>query len=182
MHDPNRPLTEPELRVRKKLMGLIESKLTGAEIVRDGFGHSVVKFRGKSLALMGTGHDATDVSLALKADRFAQDYLLQQGGFIKTPYIGQHGWVSLRAESEIGKRWEQVERLIVDAYSALVPKNKGAANAAAQSAPKKRAAAKRSKSPRAPKPSGRDKAELTRTSAAKKTSAKKKSPAKKKPK
>lgn len=124
MHDSNRPLTPMELRVRSKLERLIKSKLGGTEIVRDGFGHTVLKFRKKSIVMMGAGHDQKGIHLALKADRFTQDHLIQQGVFTRTPYIGQHGWVSLSAEKAIAKEWKIVERLLLDAYTQLLPKKK----------------------------------------------------------
>ncbi len=166
MHDSNRPLNAAELRTRARLEGLILSKLPGTEIVRDGFGHTVLKFRGKSLALMGSGHEErTGVSLALKADRFAQDHLIKKGGFIKTPYIGQHGWVSLTEEQEIEKRWDAVVQLLVEAHTQLQPKQKSKAKVLpeksapksktreeprvkrSRSAPKKKSSAKKKKAP-----------------------------------
>jgi len=84
----------------------------------------VLKFRKKSIVMMGAGWDQKGIHLALKADRFTQDHLIQQGVFTRTPYIGQHGWVSLSDEKAIAKQWKIVERLLLDAYTQLLPKKK----------------------------------------------------------
>jgi predicted DNA-binding protein (MmcQ/YjbR family) len=122
MHDPNRPLTPAEKRILARLEALIKKKLSGTTVSRDGFGHTVLKFKTKSLALMGSNYDGGGVSLSLKADKFTQEILIDTGEFVRTPYIGQHGWVSVDDEPRIKKNWAHVERLLETAWTALQPK------------------------------------------------------------
>jgi len=83
----------------------------------DKFGHTSFRVRDKPFVMMGEGPDGP--SLAIKADPFTQEHLIQQGGYKKTPYIGQHGWVSLLEVPP--DDWTAVGQLIEDAY-ALVTK------------------------------------------------------------
>jgi hypothetical protein len=34
-----------------------------------------------------------------------EEILLQQGQYYKTPYIGQHGWVSIKSPPRLGRAW-----------------------------------------------------------------------------
>ncbi|WP_272943480.1 MmcQ/YjbR family DNA-binding protein [Paenibacillus sp. OSY-SE] len=53
------------------------------------------KVNGKSFVMMGENEEGS--GLSFKSDRETQEILLQQGRFFKTPYIGHHGWVSVKA-------------------------------------------------------------------------------------
>ncbi|MFC5529547.1 MmcQ/YjbR family DNA-binding protein [Cohnella yongneupensis] len=100
-------------RVRKICSPLLE-----VEEVIDGFGHNVMKVRGKTFIMMGE-HEGTP-SLSLKSDKEAQSLLLQQGGYVRTPYIGQHGWVSL--DTAVGPNWDELSELVKEAYLRAAPK------------------------------------------------------------
>ncbi|MFC4775197.1 MmcQ/YjbR family DNA-binding protein [Paenibacillus sp. GCM10023252] len=88
-----------------------------AEII-DGFGHTVFKVRGKSYTMMG--EDNGSANLHFKSDKLTQDILLHEERFYKTPYIGQHGWVSI-TEPAVDD-WVKLEELIRDAYLLAAPK------------------------------------------------------------
>jgi hypothetical protein len=86
----------------------------------DGFGHSVVKVKKKSFLIMGEGEQGLEPGMSIKADKETQQLLISQGNFYKTPYIGQHGWVSIRANHI--QNWDEIGQLIVEAYLRQAPK------------------------------------------------------------
>jgi len=100
-------------RVRRICMKLPEV----AEKV-DGFGHSSFRVKDKPFTMLGE-HDAV-TSLSIKASLETQDILLQQDRYVRTPYIGQHGWVSLRSTEDVD--WKEVEELLVEGYCLAAPK------------------------------------------------------------
>jgi predicted DNA-binding protein (MmcQ/YjbR family) len=86
------------------------------EEVIDGFGHTTFKVKGKSFIILGETEDST--SLSFKSDKENQEFLLLQGGYYKTPYIGQHGWVSIKAPQD----WDELGILLKEAYLRAAPK------------------------------------------------------------
>jgi predicted DNA-binding protein (MmcQ/YjbR family) len=59
-------------------------------------------------------------SLSFKSDKETQQLLIQQGTYTKTPYIGQHGWVSIAFGDEID--WDELGPLLEEAYLRAAPK------------------------------------------------------------
>jgi predicted DNA-binding protein (MmcQ/YjbR family) len=96
------------------------SKLPEVEEKVDGFGHTTFRVKDKPFIFMGE----TDgqVSTSLKTNLTTQEFLLGQEGtaFKKTPYIGQHGWVSIMNIELVP--WEEIEDLIVEGYARTAPK------------------------------------------------------------
>ncbi|MGX6445889.1 MmcQ/YjbR family DNA-binding protein [Neobacillus sp. K501] len=86
--------------------------------VIDGFGHNTFKVNGKSFVISGEGEKG--FSLSFKSDRETQALLLQKEYFYKTPYIGQHGWVSILNPAE--ENWDELKDLIQEAYLRAAPK------------------------------------------------------------
>ena len=84
----------------------------------DGFGHTTFSVKGKSFVIAGMGEDGGTVSM--KCDRTNQALLISRGPFYRTPYIGQHGWVSI--DRPLAQDWPEVARLIEDAYRLAAPK------------------------------------------------------------
>lgn len=84
----------------------------------DGFGHNVFKVKGKSFVIMGENEGPP--GLSFKSDKEHQYLLLQKGGYVKTPYIGHHGWVSLDAAAAAD--WDEMASLIKEAYLRAAPK------------------------------------------------------------
>jgi predicted DNA-binding protein (MmcQ/YjbR family) len=81
----------------------------------DGFGHVTFQVDGKPFVKI------TDRSgLCFKSDRINQELLVQQGKYFKTPYIGRHGWVSIREMRE--EDWIQLAELLLEAYLRAAPK------------------------------------------------------------
>lgn len=82
------PLSSTPLALLRELC----RDLAGVEEGVDGFGHSTFKVGGRSFLIAGMGEDGGAVSL--KSDPVTQAAPVQRGPWYRTPYIGQHGWVS----------------------------------------------------------------------------------------
>lgn len=100
-------------RVRRVCLALPEA----TEII-DGFGHNTFKINGKSFVI--SGESEKGFRLSFKSDRETQALLLQKEYFFKTPYIGQHGWVSI--ENPEPENWDELSDLIQEAYLRAAPK------------------------------------------------------------
>jgi len=99
---------------------LICKPLPEVEELVDGHGHDVFKVKGKSFVILGENNSEGTPTLCIKSDKEQQYLLLQQGGYVKTPYIGQHGWVSL--DPDASPDWEELTVLIKEAYLQAAPK------------------------------------------------------------
>jgi hypothetical protein len=110
-----------ELKLIEK-MKKICAKLPEVDVGVDGFGHTTFKVGKKSLVLIGGGHagDEGRGSLSVKADPTTQQMLIKRGPWIRTPYIGQHGWVTAWGDDKLD--WNQVAELVRDAWRASAPK------------------------------------------------------------
>lgn len=86
----------------------------------DGFGHTT--FRVKDKPFIFIGDRDTQVSTSLKTNLTTQEFLLGQDStaYTKTPYIGQHGWVSIMNIDLVP--WAEIEDLIVEGYARTAPK------------------------------------------------------------
>ncbi|MFB5197197.1 MmcQ/YjbR family DNA-binding protein [Neobacillus sp. KR4-4] len=84
----------------------------------DGFGHNTFKINGKSFVI--SGENKKGFGLSFKSDRETQELLLQKEHYYKTPYIGQHGWVSIQNPAE--ENWDELTDLIQEAYLRAAPK------------------------------------------------------------
>src|SRR5690606_27788594 len=94
------------------------ARLPEYDEVVDGIGHTTFKVRGKSFVIAGMGEQGGDV--AIKADHASQAALIRRGPWFRTPYIGQHGWVSIA--NPLASDWEDVAELIVDGWRLAAPK------------------------------------------------------------
>ena len=83
-----------------------------------GFGHTTFRVGKHSFVIAGMGEDGTSISI--KADRVNQGILIARGPYYRTPYIGQHGWVSV--DRPLEQDWKEIEQLIGDAYQLAAPK------------------------------------------------------------
>ena len=114
------PIREPEGREKEIVDAVREICASIPEVTqeRDGFGHTVFKVRKKTFVMIGDGYGKG--SLSIKSDPTTQGLLVKRGPWERTPYIGQHGWVSVWGDSEIN--WEEVRELVRDAYRLAAPK------------------------------------------------------------
>jgi predicted DNA-binding protein (MmcQ/YjbR family) len=114
------PLREPQGR-ELELIGELRSicgELPRTDEQRDGFGHTVFKVGKRTFVMIGGGHGRG--SLSIKSDLTTQDLLIRRGPWQRTPYIGQHGWVSVWGDDPID--WKEVRELVGDAYRMTAPK------------------------------------------------------------
>ncbi|TBL77829.1 MmcQ/YjbR family DNA-binding protein [Paenibacillus thalictri] len=84
----------------------------------DGFGHTSFRVNNKPFVMMGENEEGT--TLSIKTDIPTQELLLQQGHFKKTPYIGQHGWVTLLSNDHAD--WQELHELLMEGYCRTAPK------------------------------------------------------------
>jgi len=87
----------------------------------DKFGHTSFRVRDKPIVMMGEGNQGP--SMAIKTTLDKQQSLIEHGDFVRTKYIGQHGWVSL--ERLPSNEWDKIKHLIVEAYVLVTPKSLG---------------------------------------------------------
>lgn len=114
---PDRERSPAELKLIERVTK-ITARLPQVDIGTDGFGHATFKVAKKSLVLIGA--DAEAANMAIKSDVETQRALVRLGPWVRTPYIGQHGWVSISSRDRID--WKQVAELIEDAYRKSAPK------------------------------------------------------------
>lgn len=118
MGDSNRQLTAGEQAVLARLRRIYET-LPGVTEERDKFGHVALKVGKKTLAMLGLADDRP--SLGIKTDLATQAALIKRKDFHKTPYVGQHGWVS--TEGTVRQLdWKAIEEILVDTYRGVAPK------------------------------------------------------------
>lgn len=116
-HDPNRERNGAELSAIERLNAVTDGWPEVAES-RDGFGHTVFKVGRRSLAILG-GEEGR-AYLALNVDRETQRFLIERGGFERTPYIGQHGWTTHEVTGTTD--WAHIGQLLREAYRRIAPK------------------------------------------------------------
>lgn len=109
--------SEEGQRLLQALRGVCDHLPEVQEVI-DGFGHTTFKVRKKSFVMAGMGERGEVVSI--KSDPVTQAVLVRRGPFFRTPYIGQHGWLSIADPLE--HDWLHVQALIVDGYRLQAPK------------------------------------------------------------
>ena len=114
----NRQLDTPEGQLLLAALRTATAMLPEVREVIDGFGHTTFKVRNRSFLIAGMGADGGDISI--KSDPTSQAHLVRRGPWYRTPYIGQHGWVSIT--DPLRQDWEEIEELIVDGYRMAAPK------------------------------------------------------------
>ncbi|MGH7470051.1 MAG: MmcQ/YjbR family DNA-binding protein [Longimicrobiales bacterium] len=92
--------------------------LAGVTREVDGFGHNSFRVGKKSFVIIGSGEGAG--SLSIKCDLTTQDALIRGGRYVRTPYIGQHGWVTTMGNAKLD--WAEIQELVEDAYRMTAPK------------------------------------------------------------
>jgi hypothetical protein len=120
MGEVDRIRSPQELKLIEKTKKIC-ARLPEVDVGVDGFGHTTFKVGKKSLVLIGGGHgDEHRGSLSIKADPTTQQMLVKRGPWIRTPYIGQHGWVTAWGDDKLD--WGEVAELVRDAWHASAPK------------------------------------------------------------
>ena len=90
----------------------------------EAWGEPTFRVRNKLFAMYAstnTHHGAGRPGVWIKSAAVTQDLLVSKGDFERTPFIGQHGWVTATGKaSELP--WPTLEGLIEDAWRAVAPK------------------------------------------------------------
>jgi len=105
-------LTERDIlrKLRKVCLALPDSE----ECV--SFGHPAFRVRGKIFAVLEEYKG--ELGICVKVEKELQGIFLNDPRFFRTPYIGQHGWVTLRVHAA-RLNWKEIADL-VKASSILV--------------------------------------------------------------
>ena len=83
------------------------------------FGHPTFQVRGKTFAVFEQYKG--ELGLALKVEKELQQIFLKDPRFYLTPYIGKHGWVTLRMERK-PLEWKEVGEMVKGSYRLVAPK------------------------------------------------------------
>jgi len=83
------------------------------------FGHPTFQVGTKTFTVLETYKG--ELSICVKVGKSMQPVFLEDSRFYRTPYVGQHGWVSLRARTKLN--WKEIGELIRGSYE-LVKTNK----------------------------------------------------------
>lgn len=72
------------------------------------FGHPTFQVGTKTFAVLETYKG--ELSICVKVGKNMQPVFLEDPRFYRTPYVGQHGWVSLRANTKLD--WREIAQLV----------------------------------------------------------------------
>jgi hypothetical protein len=108
---------------RKRLIALVES-LPEATAIPAGDGHLSLEVRGKRFGwFLDDHHGDGRLALSLKAGRGIKASLAAKvpGRFHVPKYIGHHGWLGVWLDFP-SPDWNEIQRLIEDAYRLTAPR------------------------------------------------------------
>jgi len=109
-----------EAAIWKKLR-VICRRLPGAE---EGlsFGHPTFRV-GKKIFLVMEEYKG-ELGLCVKVGKLLHGVFLEDSRFFSTPYIGKHGWVTLRVRAA-RLNWREIRELVKGSYQLVAPKRRG---------------------------------------------------------
>ena len=111
-------MTKREQQIHQRLQPICASLPGSLETV--SFGHPTWRVRDKTYCILETYQGKT--SLCVKVGKPLQSVFLADPRFYRTPYIGQHGWVSLIVDSP--PDWDEVRELVRSSYDLVQTKLK----------------------------------------------------------
>ena len=76
------------------------------------FGHPTFQVGTKTFSVLETYKG--ELSICVKVGKNMQPVFLEDNRFYRTPYVGQHGWVSLRANTKLD--WKEIAELLRGSY------------------------------------------------------------------
>jgi predicted DNA-binding protein (MmcQ/YjbR family) len=82
------------------------------------FGHPTFRVQKKMFAVLEEYKG--ELGICLKVGKLLQGVFLDDPRFFRTPYIGQHGWVTLRAYAA-PLDWNEVRELVKCSYDLVAP-------------------------------------------------------------
>lgn len=81
------------------------------------FGHPTFRVDGKTFCVFEEYKG--EPSIVVKVGKAMQDVFLQDERFYRTPYVGKHGWVSLKTSGRLN--WREIKELIAGSYHLVAP-------------------------------------------------------------
>jgi predicted DNA-binding protein (MmcQ/YjbR family) len=101
-------------RLRKACLALPEAEETVS------FGHPTFRVRGgKIFAVLETYKG--ELGICVNVGKLLQGIFLDDARFFRTPYIGKHGWVTLKVYAA-PLDWKEIAELVKGSYLLAVPK------------------------------------------------------------
>ena len=91
--------------------------LPGANEIRT-WGHPTFRAGKKTFAVLDEYQG--QLSIAFKVSASHQYLFLKDSRFFRTPYIGRHGWVSLKTAGRLD--WTEVRHLLIESYRLVASK------------------------------------------------------------
>jgi predicted DNA-binding protein (MmcQ/YjbR family) len=86
------------------------------------FGHPTFRIAGKMFAVLEEYKG--ELGICVKVGTLLQGMFLDDARFFRTPYIGKHGWVTLRAYAA-PLNWNEIRELVKGSYQLVAPKSEG---------------------------------------------------------
>lgn len=84
------------------------------------FGHPTFQVGTKTFAVLETYKG--ELSICVKVGKKMQPIFLEDPRFYRTPYVGQHGWVSLRANTKLN--WKEIAQLVSGSHELVGAKKR----------------------------------------------------------
>jgi predicted DNA-binding protein (MmcQ/YjbR family) len=84
------------------------------------FGHPTFQVGTKTFTVLETYQGV--LSICVKVGKNMQPIFLEDRRFYRTPYVGQHGWVSLRANTKLD--WKEISELVRGSYELVIAKKR----------------------------------------------------------
>jgi predicted DNA-binding protein (MmcQ/YjbR family) len=86
------------------------------------FGHPTFRIDGKMFAVLEEYKG--ELGICVKVGTLLQGVFLDDARFFRTPYIGKHGWVTLRVHAA-RLNWGEIRELVKGSYELVAPKKRG---------------------------------------------------------
>jgi predicted DNA-binding protein (MmcQ/YjbR family) len=109
-----------EAGVLKKLRAICRRLPEATEGVT--FGHPTFRIAGKMFAVLEEYKG--ELGICVKVGTLLQGVFLDDSRFFRTPYIGKHGWVTLRVYAA-PLNWSEIRELVKGSYQLAASKNSG---------------------------------------------------------
>jgi predicted DNA-binding protein (MmcQ/YjbR family) len=109
-------ISEAEIlkQLRKVCLGLSEAEETVS------FGHPTFRIRGGKIFAVLEEYKG-ELGICVNVGKLLQGIFLDDSRFFRTPYIGKHGWVTLKVYAA-PLNWKEIRELVKGSYLLVAPK------------------------------------------------------------
>lgn len=83
------------------------------------FGHPTFRIEGRMFAVLEQYKG--ELGICMKVGTLLQGVFLEDSRFFHTPYIGKHGWVTLRVYAA-PLNWNEIRELVKGSYQLVAPR------------------------------------------------------------